>query len=145
MHKSIMYIAIWTEVELQGEMFLMCTPIIDRGWVVQKPVNINSGCITFSCKKYFSLLMVCAVWDYSNWKQKKQTNYKQKTSQQSYKTLANKNSRLSWVSLIGLWTTQPRFWTLGLSYHNPVEFHVCVGFIRAWIPISLRPCELSII
>jgi len=63
-----------------------------QGWVVQELVNANPGylklnqSIDFFCKKWFCLLiMSCVDWDYSDYKLNAK-QYKQKTSQKSYKT-----------------------------------------------------------
>ena len=63
-----------------------------QGRVVRELVNANPGylklnqSIDFSCKKWFCLLiMSCVDWDYSDYKLNAK-QYKQKTSQKSYKT-----------------------------------------------------------
>ena len=64
--------------------------VISLGRVVRKPVNINPGLnvnwsITFSYLKCFSPLIFGVVWDYYSSKLKGK-QYKQNTSQESYKT-----------------------------------------------------------
>jgi len=80
-----------------------------RGRVIQKSVNANPGLkvnrsINISCIQWFSLLLFCLSWDYSNSQQK----VKQYTENLTTKLqTSNQNCRVTWAFLIGLCTTRP--------------------------------------
>jgi len=72
-----------------------CSPVVNRTWLFGKGLMLTQ----------ISRLLFCVFWYYSNSKQKaKQYTEKLIAKLQNW----NQNSRLSWVSVIGLWTTQPR-------------------------------------
>ena len=88
-----------------------------QGRIVRKPVNANPGLkvnqiITFSSIQMCFAALFCAYGD--NW------NSKQKAKQYTENLTAklensNQNSTVSWVNLIGLWTTQPRSYAFRLA------------------------------
>ena len=82
----------------------------DEGRAVRKPVNANPGLkvnrsTKFNCRHMFITAFLLCTWGLFKLKTEGQIIYK--TSPQSYKT-QDENSRLSWISLIGLWATWPR-------------------------------------
>jgi len=123
----------WFSSGSQAHVRLTCK----WGWVVWKTVNANPGLkvnqsISFSCYKCFSLLLCCVV---SNSKQKG----KQYTENLTAKLQnSDQNFRISWVSLIGLWTNRPRNSAFRLSV-----FLYFVFICKLWNGQAKRYCNAS--
>ena len=100
-------------IRSRAHVWLICWK---QGRIVRKTANAHPGLninriITFSSMQMFSLLF-CVNGDYWNSKQKA----KQYTENLNAKLQnSNQNSTFSWVSLIGLWTTQFRSYAFRLA------------------------------
>ena len=108
----------WFSIGLQAYVSLTCWK---QSGIVWKPVNVDPGLkvdwiITFSSNytNVFCYFVLC-IWWLLKLKTEGKTEGQRIYRKPHHKITWNQNSTFSWVSLIGLWTSQPRSYTFRLA------------------------------